>query len=112
MAIRGIGQGFSTMPAQTAGMNAIPDQFISRGSAVNNVMRQMSSALGIVFISIYYEVRKMQVFTVVESMEEASLQTINEGFLILGLIALVTIPFGWLLGKEAQKQEEKLTRTA
>lgn len=112
MAIRGMGQGFSTMPAQTAGMNAIPDQFISRGSAVNNVMRQMSSALGIVFISIYYEVRKMQVFTVVESMEEASLQAINEGFLILGLIALVTIPFGWLLGKEAQKQEEKLTRSA
>lgn len=112
MAIRGMGQGFSTMPAQTAGMNAIPDQFISRGSAMNNVMRQMSSALGIVFISIYYEVRKMQVFTVVESMEEASLLAINEGFLILGLIAMATIPFGWLLGKESQKQEEKSTLSA
>ncbi|WNF36918.1 MDR family MFS transporter [Bacillaceae bacterium IKA-2] len=111
MAIRGMGQGFSTMPAQTAGMNAIPDQFISRGSAINNVMRQMSSALGIVFISIYYEVRKVQVFTVVESMEEASLQAINEGFLILGLIAFLTIPFGWLLGKETKKQEEKSTLT-
>ncbi|WP_139193881.1 multidrug efflux MFS transporter [Anaerobacillus alkalidiazotrophicus] len=32
MAMRGVGQGLSTMPATTAGMNAIPDQFVSRGS--------------------------------------------------------------------------------
>jgi sugar phosphate permease len=112
MAIRGIGQGFSTMPAQTAGMNAIPDQFISRGAAMNNVLRQMSSALGIVFISIFYEVRRVQVFANVETMEQASLQAINEGFIILGFIAVVTIPFGWLLGKESEKQEKKATLSA
>lgn len=101
MAIRGMGQGFSTMPATTAGMNAIPDQFVSRGSAMNNVLRQISSALGIVFISIYYEVRRAQVLPLVNSIEEASLQAINEGFLLLSIIALLTIPFGWLLGIES-----------
>lgn len=106
MAIRGMGQGFSTLPAQTAGMNAIPDQFVTRGSAMNNVLRQMSSALGIVFISIYYEVRKVQVLPTVETMQEASLKAINEGFLILGVIAFLTIPLGILLGKEAKKQEK------
>lgn len=112
MAMRGIGQGFSTMPATTAGMNAIPEKFISRGSAMNNVLRQISSALGIVFISIFYEVRKVQVFSNVGTTEEASLQAINEGFLLLGLIALLTVPFGWLLGRAAEKQEEKSTLSA
>lgn len=112
MAMRGIGQGFSTMPATTAGMNAIPEKFISRGSAMNNVLRQISSALGIVFISIFYEVRKVQVFPNVGTMEEASLQAINEGFLLLGFIALLTVPFGWLLGKAAEKQESKTTLSA
>ena len=112
MAIRGMGQGFSTMPATTAGMNAIPDQFVSRGAAMNNVLRQMSSALGIVFISIFYEVRRVQVFPNVETMEQASLQAINEGFIILGIIAVVTIPFGWLLGKESEKLEKKESLSA
>jgi EmrB/QacA subfamily drug resistance transporter len=112
MAMRGIGQGFSTMPATTAGMNAIPEKFISRGSAMNNVLRQISSALGIVFISVFYEVRKVQVFPNVGSMEEASLQAINEGFLLLGVIALLTVPFGWLLGKAAEEQESKTTLSA
>ncbi|OIJ11354.1 MFS transporter [Anaerobacillus alkalilacustris] len=112
MAMRGIGQGLSTMPATTAGMNAIPDQFVSRGSAMNNVFRQMSSALVIVFISIFYEVRRAHVFPMVGTLEEASLQAINEGFVILGVIAIVTVPLGWLLGKEAEKQEKNTTMSA
>lgn len=112
MAIRGIGQGFSTLPATTAGMNAIPDQFISRGSAMNNVFRQMSSALAIVFISIYYEVRRVHLFSTLGTMEEASLQAINEGFLVLGVLAVLTVPFGWFLGKEAEKQEKKASLSA
>ncbi|SDZ50861.1 drug resistance transporter, EmrB/QacA subfamily [Evansella caseinilytica] len=104
-AVRGIGMGLSTMPATTAGMNAIPEKFISRGSAMNNVLRQMSSALGIVFISVYYEVRKAQIVTVhAHSLEEASLQAINEGFLVVAALSLAVIPLGILLGKEDKKQ--------
>ncbi len=101
MAIRGIGAGLSTMPATTTGMNAIPDPLISRGSALNNVLRQMSSALGIVFISIYFEVRRGQLAGVM-STEEASLKAINEGFIVIGLLTAITIPAAFLLEKHSK----------
>ncbi|WP_368505859.1 MDR family MFS transporter [Alkalihalophilus sp. As8PL] len=106
MAIRGVGTGFSTMPATTTGMNAIPDRLISRGSAMNNVMRQMSSALGIVFISIYYEVRRGQLVGAI-SIEEASLKAINEGFIVVGLITALSIPAAYFLEKSSKKELEK-----
>lgn len=104
-ALRGIGMGLSTMPATTSGMNAIPEKFISRGSAMNNVLRQMSSALGIVFVSIYFEVRRGQVMAANGmSLEEASLTAITEGFLIMAVLAFLSVPAGILLGKEYNKQ--------
>jgi EmrB/QacA subfamily drug resistance transporter len=106
MAIRGVGTGFSTMPATTIGMNEIPDRLISRGSAMNNVMRQMSSALGIVFISIYYEVRRGQLVGAI-SIEEASLKAINEGFIVVGLITALSIPAAYFLEKSSKKELEK-----
>lgn len=103
-ALRGIGMGLSTMPATTSGMNAIPEKFVSRGSAMNNVLRQMSSALGIVFVSIYFEVRRGQVMAANGmSLEEASLTAITEGFLIIAVLAFLSVPAGILLGKEYNK---------
>ncbi|GEL06946.1 MDR family MFS transporter [Salisediminibacterium halotolerans] len=106
-AIRGVGMGLSNMPATTAGMNSIPEAFVSRGSAMNNVMRQMSSALGIVFVSVYFEVRRAQLMNG-ESLlvEEASLAAINEGFIVLAVISLLSIPAGLLLGREYQKSSD------
>lgn len=107
-ALRGIGMGLSTMPATTAGMNTIPEKFISRGSAMNNVLRQMSSALGIVFISIYFEVRRSQIVATNGVMlEEASLQAINEGFFVIAALMFISIPTGILLGKEYKKHQLK-----
>ncbi|UCZ53707.1 multidrug efflux MFS transporter [Bacillus shivajii] len=107
-AIRGIGMGLSTMPATTTGMNAIPEKFISRGSAMNNVLRQMSSALGIVFISVYFEVRRAQVMAANGmTLEEASIQAITEGFLVIAVLTLISIPAGLLLGKEYKKQQKE-----
>ncbi|MBU9713536.1 MDR family MFS transporter [Evansella tamaricis] len=105
-AIRGIGMGLSTMPSTTAGMNAIPEKFVSRGSAMNNVLRQMSSSLGIVFFSIYFEVRRSQIGALNGlSIEEASLQAINEGFIVMAILTVLTIPVGVLLGREHKKQQ-------
>src|SRR5699024_6728811 len=61
--IRSAGLGMGNMPATTTGMNAIPDKVVTQGSAMNNVIRQIFASFGIVFFSIYYEVRKAQVFT-------------------------------------------------
>ncbi|ADU28651.1 MDR family MFS transporter [Evansella cellulosilytica] len=105
--VRGIGMGLSTMPSTTAGMNAIPEQLITRGSAMNNVLRQMSSSLGIVFISVYFEVRRGQLTALNgTSLEQSSLQAINEGFIIIAILSLISIPIGILLGKEHKKQQK------
>ncbi len=105
MAIRGIGMGLSSMPSTTTGMNAIPEHLVSRGSAINNVTRQMSSALGIVFISIYYEVRRGQLSSTLGSLEEASLQAINEGFILIAVLTLLSIPAAYLLERSSRQEE-------
>ncbi|NJP38677.1 MDR family MFS transporter [Alkalicoccus luteus] len=107
-AVRGIGMGLAQMPATTAGMNAIPEKFVSRGSAMNNVFRQMSSAFGIVFVSIYFEVRRGQIMAVNGStLEQASLTAINEGFLIVAVLGFLSIPAGILLGREHRRQQRQ-----
>ncbi|ARK28641.1 MDR family MFS transporter [Halalkalibacter krulwichiae] len=108
MAIRGIGMGLSGMPSTTTGMNAIPNHLISRGSAVNNVVRQMSSAFGIVFVSIYYEVRRGQLTASMNSFEEASIQAINEGFIVVSILTALTIPIAFLLERAARNDERKM----
>ncbi|UOE94383.1 MDR family MFS transporter [Alkalihalobacillus sp. LMS39] len=107
MVIRGIGMGLSSMPATTAGMNSIPENIVSRGSAMNNVLRQMSSSLGIVFISIYFEVRRTQLFATTETMEVANLQAINEGFIVLGVLTAITIPAGYFLRTKKIEENKK-----
>ncbi|GAE27262.1 multidrug resistance protein [Halalkalibacter wakoensis JCM 9140] len=109
MAFRGIGMGLSSMPSTTTGMNSIPGHLVSRGSAMNNVIRQMSSALGIVFVSIYYEVRRGQLMPSLGSLEEASLRAINEGFIFVAILTALAIPAAFLLEKSAKAAEEKAT---
>ncbi|GAE36586.1 MDR family MFS transporter [Halalkalibacter akibai] len=106
MAVRGIGMGLSSMPSTTTGMNAIPGHLISRGSAMNNVIRQMSSALGIVFVSIYYEVRRGQLAVTMNSLEEASIQAINEGFLVITILTALTVPAAFYLEKASRKDDK------
>jgi EmrB/QacA subfamily drug resistance transporter len=109
MAVRGIGMGLSSMPSTTTGMNAIPSHLISRGSAMNNVIRQMSSALGIVFVSIYYEVRRGQLAATMNSLEEASIQAINEAFIVITVLTALTIPIAFYLEKAARQDEKLVT---
>ena len=49
-----IGLSFITMPLNTAGLNALPRELGSHGSAVNNTIRQLSGAIGTaVVITVY-----------------------------------------------------------
>ncbi|WP_168771614.1 MDR family MFS transporter [Alkalihalobacillus alcalophilus] len=109
MAIRGIGNGLSSMPSTTTGMNAVPDRLVSRGSALNNVARQMSSAFAVVFISIFYEVRRGQIMTSSStfSLEQASVQAINEAFIFVGILTFLTIPIGYMLEKKSKEEDLK-----
>ncbi len=95
------------MPATTAGMNAIPDQQVAQGSAMNNVIRQIFSSFGIVFFSIYYEVRRAQLFATAMETDQATLQTLNEAFMIAGVFILLMIPVSFVM-----KGTEELKRSS
>jgi len=111
-AIRSAGLGMSNMPATTAGMNAIPDSKVAEGSAMNNIIRQVAASFGIVFFSIYYEVRRAQLFALHEdwSIEASTLQAINESFLIAGIFILIVAPSGYFLKGVKQLAEDKKKR--
>ncbi|MGE9642062.1 MFS transporter, partial [Escherichia coli] len=45
-AIRMFGISMVMMPVTTSGMNALPNNLISHGTAVNNTFRQIASSIG------------------------------------------------------------------
>ncbi|WP_101844988.1 MDR family MFS transporter [Halobacillus sp. Marseille-P3879] len=104
--VRGLGMGMGNMPATTSGMNSIPEHLVAQGSAMNNIIRQISSSFGIVFFSIYYEVRRAQVATAPDmDMQSATLQTLNEAFLVSAAVLLIALPFSFVLkGVQDDKQ--------
>lgn len=94
--LHGFGLGFGNMPATTAGMNAIPEHLVAQGSAMNNLIRQIASSVAIVFFSIYFELRRGQMMLNESiSYQEASLQAINESFIISGVLVIISIPFAY-----------------
>ncbi len=108
--IRSAGLGMCNMPATTAGMNAIPDDQVAQGSAMNNVIRQIFSSFGIVFFSIYFEVRRGLLATGSAGLEmqEATLQALNEAFLISGIVILCVVPVSFILkGAQSVKNESE-----
>lgn len=54
MVLRAVGTGLMMMPIQTAGMNAIPLNKLSRGSALNNTVRQVSVSFGIAWLTLLW----------------------------------------------------------
>lgn len=95
--IRSAGLGMCNMPATTAGMNSIPDHQVAQGSAMNNVIRQIFSSFGIVFFSIYYEVRRAQLFSQDIETQLATLQALNEAFMIAGVFILIMVPVSFVM---------------
>jgi EmrB/QacA subfamily drug resistance transporter len=107
MILRGTGQGLTNMPATTTGMNSIPDKMVAQGSSMNNVVGQVGSAFAIAFVSIFFGVRKAAFIAAGDSARVASLHAINEAFLIIAALMILTIPAGILLGKKFEQQERK-----
>ncbi|MEC2395219.1 MFS transporter, partial [Bacillus toyonensis] len=52
-----IGLSFISMPLHTAGLNALPIELGSHGSAVNNTIRQLAGAIGTAVIIAVYTIQ-------------------------------------------------------
>src|SRR5699024_2396516 len=107
MALRGIGMGFTNMPSNTTGLNAVSDEFITQGSTISNVVRRMGCALGVVFIAIYIRHRKMTLMDGGEARKIAEMFAINEAYLIIGIVTLLTIPAGIYIGITFNRQQRQ-----
>ena len=59
LTIRGAGMGLAMMPVTTAGMNTVPPHLIGRASALSNVIRQVSSSLGIAMLTTIMQHRQV-----------------------------------------------------
>lgn len=59
---RGLGMGFAMMPATTAGMNTVPPHLVGRASALNNAIRQVSSAFAIAAFASLFQSRQAMHF--------------------------------------------------
>ncbi|GEL76658.1 MDR family MFS transporter [Tenuibacillus multivorans] len=104
--IHGMGLGFGNMPATTTGMNAIPDHLVAQGSAMNNLIRQTASSLGIVFFSVYFEIRRGMYQVSGLTTNEATLEAINEAFIVAAVIIAISVPFAYKM-KGYQNDDKK-----
>ena len=81
-----IGLSFITMPLNTAGLNALPRELGSHGSAVNNTVRQLAGAIGTAFV--------ITVYTIQATSDVSDLSMEKENITTMQLEALASI-FGW-----------------
>ncbi|MFD2701069.1 DHA2 family efflux MFS transporter permease subunit [Paenibacillus shunpengii] len=110
-----IGLSFITMPLNTAGLNALPRQLGTHGSAVNNTVRQIAGAIGTAVVITIYTAQAASHSIEVQSQNPtassefiATLSSIlGSGdayyfMMIIGILALVLTLL--MPGKKAQKQ--------
>lgn len=108
MVLRGIGLGFSYLPVTTVGLNALADDRVAQASAMNNVSRRVTSSLGVVALSLYYELRTSQQHLQGVSMTHASMTALGEAFLVLALLILAVTPLA--LSLHASSREAASSR--
>lgn len=93
------------MPATTAGMNAIPERLVAQGSAMNNLIRQIASSMGIVLFSVYYETRRGSIMLANDiSAEAATMQALNEAFIIAAIFVASAIPAALKMKQEYNEE--------
>lgn len=107
MVLRGIGIGLAYMPVTTAGLNAIPEQYVAQGAAMNNILRRITASIAIILAAVYLEIRSqsfIQIKTTANVMQHVA---INEVFYITGLIILLSLPFAFFFPRQEKNEEIK-----
>lgn len=73
MVIRGLGLGLFMMPVSVLGMNTVPLALVSRASAMNNAIRQISGSLGIAMLTTILQNRQIfHLAQIAENINQAS----------------------------------------
>ncbi|PMR67575.1 DHA2 family efflux MFS transporter permease subunit [Halomonas heilongjiangensis] len=104
MGLRGIGLGCAYLPSTTVGMKDLPEQSVAQASAMNNMSRRLMSSLGIVALSLYYDLAVQAALHRGMPYTEASASALHHAFLALAAIAVLCLPLAWRLGRAVTRQ--------
>lgn len=89
MAVRGFGNGLAMMPMQTAGMNSVPQNMMSRATALSTTIRQVSGSLGIAILTTILQTRQAFHQVIIgQSVNLHSPTFIKAGALIQGALSM------------------------
>ncbi|PRY66608.1 EmrB/QacA subfamily drug resistance transporter [Vreelandella songnenensis] len=102
MGMRGIGLGCAYLPATTVGMKDLPESSVAQASAMNNMSRRLSASVGIVALSVYYDMAVNTALSQGATYIEASASSLHYAFFALAGIAALCLPLAWQLGRVIQ----------
>lgn len=94
MVIHGVGMGLSYMTSMTVGLNSLEDDYkhlLTQAAALNNLIRRILSAMAVVLIALYIQLRK-QTFGDNFSYGDSN-SIFNEIFLCCALLILFSVPY-------------------
>lgn len=83
-ALRMVSISMVMMPVTTAGLNVLPRDLISHGTAVNNTLRQVSGSIGTAL-----PITIMTTFTIPDIGVEGMIHGVNISFIFSGVVALI-----------------------
>ncbi|MGQ3378384.1 DHA2 family efflux MFS transporter permease subunit [Priestia endophytica] len=106
-----IGLSFISMPLNTAGLNALPRELGSHGSAVNNTVRQLAGAIGTAVVVTVYTIQATSRATELSTenanmaaMQLAKLSSIygsSDAYMFMLVLSFVALIFATLMPKKS-----------
>lgn len=119
---RRIGMALLLMPVQTAGLNQLPNRLNAHGTAISNTVRQVAGAVGTsLLITVMSSRAKTHAAEMMSSgaaqtkeqlAMQASIQGINDAYLVIVGIGVVALLLSFFIKKVKQATEVESTSTA
>ncbi|MCE4050964.1 DHA2 family efflux MFS transporter permease subunit [Bacillus sp. Au-Bac7] len=116
-----IGLSCITMPLNTAGLNALPRNLGSHGSAVNNTIRQLAGAIGTAVVITVYTVQASSHATELAIKDEntsaamlaklASIYGSSDAYLFMLVLSFIALVVACFMPKKAAVIETKVNQT-
>ncbi|WP_227429413.1 MFS transporter [Psychrobacter sp. I-STPA6b] len=101
MCLRGVGVGLAYLPTTTVGLSSLSNIDVTEGAAVNNISRRIISTIFLVLVTLYIDTRQSYLMLGHDTSfaNSAMIQVIQEGFLMVSILLLLTLPCAWRLPK-------------
>ena len=116
-----IGLSFISMPLNTAGLNAIPRELGSHGSAVNNTIRQLAGAIGTAVVITVYTIQATSHATMLSSGKEnmnamqlaktASIFASSDAYVLMLVLSIIALLVVFFVPKKKKTQKHEIIST-